>query len=189
MPTIEKVRPIYGELIGYLSQIPLAEKSNFLYEPDTKIAEYINITIDELSGVTGQDFSKFKTETEYYDDGYSKGNQVSVMELRTKLNGLIMRIYATYFSEENPPFGGNPNIVVNQSQNQNQSQVSMLLEFQGLIDKKLNNPNIKEEEKKFLQKVRSTLPSIKSATELFSTAISIAKDFGLNMDTVHQLLK
>ncbi|MDO8489608.1 MAG: hypothetical protein Q7S42_05835 [Candidatus Omnitrophota bacterium] len=185
MATKEQVRPTYGELMGYLSQIPTREKSELLYDADVKIVEQIEQSIDELNEITGQNFNKFKVGVQYYDNG----KMASVVEIRTNLNGLIMRLHAMYFSDENAPFGGGPSMVVNQNQHQSQSQVTMLLEFQSLIDKKLNDPDVKPEEKGFLEKLKVSLPSIKSATELLSTAISIAKDCGLSIDTVHHLLK
>ena len=65
----------------------------------------------------------------------------------------------------------------------------MLLEFQSLIDKKLNEQGITENERTFLERLKSTLPNIKSATELISSVISVAKDLGLGIEILQHLIK
>lgn len=171
--------------MGYLSQIPARDKGELLYDGDVKVVEQIEKSIDELNEVTGQDFNKFKVTIQHYESG----RMASVVEIRTNLHGLIMRLHAIYFSDENAPFGGGPSMVVNQNQHQSQSQVAMLLEFQSLVDRKLSSPTIQPEEKNFLQKVKSALPDIKSGTELVSSVISVAKELGLGMDALHHILK
>jgi len=185
----DQIRPIYGELIGYLSQLPSYEKQNYLFGSNTIIANQIGKAIDELKEITGEGFDKFRVGVEHGGYGGKTENQISVLELRTKLNGLIMRLYGAYFPDDNPPFGGSPSMIVHQNQNQSQSQVVILLEFQSLIDRKLNDQGITDKERTFLQKLKSILPNIKSATELVSSVISIAKDLGLGIDTLQRLIK
>lgn len=180
-----KIRPIYKELQGYLSQIPLPEKP---YDAITTPAvwEQFNSTIDELNTCSEKNYDKFKISAVYREEGYQ---QINLVDYRQKLGGLISRLQAEFFSDEPEPFSGSPSTIITQSQQQAQSvNVQMLLEFQGLIDKKL--PELKEgsKEKKFLQKVRESLPSIKNVIELIKLILSAAGSLGLTINEVIKIL-
>jgi len=113
-----------------------------------------------------------------------------VLTYRNKLGGLIARLHGEYFSDEPAPFSGMPNTVINQTQQQSQNfQVQMLLEMQSKIDEKI--PELKEgtKEKSFLDKIKSSLPSIKNTTELVSLVLKTGKDFGLTVEQILNILK
>src|SRR3989344_4411905 len=78
-------RPLY--------QLPSYEKQNYLFGSNTIIANQIGKAIDELKEITGEGFDKFRVGVEHGGYGGKTENQISVLELRTKLNGLIMRLY------------------------------------------------------------------------------------------------
>jgi len=179
-----KVRPIYEELQGYLSQTPLPDKQPYLN--NARIGDNLNSTIDELNQITKRNYDKFKIhirrETNF--TGSNTG------EYRMCLNGLINKLHAEFFGGEVPPFSGSPSMVVKQSQQQTQSvQIKMIMDFQTIIDQKLyGGSDLKEKENTFLQKLKDKLPAISSMAELLSAALSIAKDLGLSIDSVLTLI-
>lgn len=182
----EKIRPIYKELQGYLSQVPLPKDTDSLINHPA-IFNQLNKTIDELNACSGSNYDKFKVSPHYQQDDYQ---DFSLIDYRQKIGGLISRLHAEYFSDEPEPFSGSPSTVITQSQQQSQSvNVQMLLEFQGLIDKKL--PKLKDgsKEKKFLQKVRESLPNIKNTIELIKLILSVAAGLGLKIEEVIKMLQ
>ncbi len=179
----EKVRPLYLELMGYLSQAPSLEHSYYL--SDATLWNQYHTTIDELNGLTKKDYKRFKISNIL---GRNNRQEIANSEYRNKLSGLIMRLYGEYFSDEVQPFSGQPSTIVTQTNNQS-VQVAILLDFQSFIDKKLYSADLEEKEKNFLQKVKNALPNIKSSVELVGLVISIAKDLGLNIEQIFKLFK
>lgn len=180
MDKSDKIKPIYQGLQGILSQTPLPEKMSGFYEKS--VWEHYNQTVDELNNVTGNDYNKFKVEPKYNEGGGGDG-WVSMLEYRSKLNDLIMRLHAEYFSETQTPFSGSPGMIVSQSQQQGQTtQITMILEIQSLVDKKLLTAELNEKERTFLEKVKSALPTIKSVAELINIILTIAKSTGVGVD-------
>lgn len=177
---IGKIKPLYGELIGYLSQAPTLKEAGYLR--DSSLWEQIHTCIDQLNNLTGQDYSRFKMTIKPSD----LGGYVENMEYRSKLNGLIMNLHAQYFSDESAPFSGGPTTIFQQSQQQTaQNQIILITEFQTLIDKRLyGSEDIEPKEKTFLEKLKSVLPAIKTAAELVLQVITIAKSLGLDMGQV-----
>lgn len=179
-----KVKPIYSELQGYLSQAPLADKAHYLY--DSPLWEQLHRCIDELNSITSKDYSKFKVNV-IQDDS---GPHIITHEYRSNLNGLIMRLHAEYFSEEPSPFGGSPKMIVSQTQQQSQTaQIMMIMNFQSLIDKKLYSSKLNDKEKTFLERIKAKLPLVSSVAELISSILSIAKDLNLDINQVSKIFK
>lgn len=180
------IRPIYTELQGYLSQAPTIEKVPYIY--DKPLWEQLNKAIDELNEKSGGDFSKFKIADFKQQKHEPYSQYIPTTDYRTKLNGLIMRLYGQYFNEEQSPFGGFPSTVVQQNQSQSQTtQITMILEFQSLIDRKIYGTGLKPEEKSFLEKVKASLPTVKSSIELMNMCLSLAKSFGITLEQMTKL--
>lgn len=180
------IRPIYTELQGYLSQAPSAEKVVYLY--DKSLWDQLNGVIDELNEKSGEDYSKFKITSIMQQKHEPYSPYILTSDYRSKLNGLIMRIYGRHFSEEHSPFGGFPSTVITQSQAQSQSvHVAMIMELQSAIDKKLFTSELEENEKGFLTKVKESLPTLKSFVEVINLVLGLAKSFGLSVDQVVKL--
>jgi len=59
----EDIRPIYSELQGYLSQAPNGKIELITYTKGKGLWEQVNETIDELSKITGNDYSRFKNDS------------------------------------------------------------------------------------------------------------------------------
>lgn len=186
MTVNNSIRPIYSEIQGYLSQAPNIEKVPYIYEKP--LWEQLNNVIDELNEKSGEDFSKFKI-TDFKQQKHEPYSQyIPTIDYRSKLNGLIMRLHGQYFSEEQSPFGGFPSTVVQQNQSQSQTmQITMILEFQSMIDRKLYGSELKPEEKSFLEKVKASLPAAKSTIELMNMCLSLAKSLGINLDQMTKL--
>ena len=177
------IKPIYTELQGYLSQAPAGDKVAYLRDPS--IWEQFNNTIDELNKVSGRDYSKFKITNIRRDGGEP---YVENLDYRSKLNGLIMRLYGEYFEKETSPFSGNPSTVVNQNQSQSQTmQITLIMEFQSIIDKKLYGSQLEEKEKTYLEKVKASLPTVKSVVELINLVVTLAKSMGLSIEQMIKL--
>ena len=55
----KRIRPLYNELQGYLSQAPLATKATDWF-PTNSQWEFVNHAIDRLNAITGKDYNHFK---------------------------------------------------------------------------------------------------------------------------------
>ncbi len=176
----EKIRPLYSELIGYLSQAPQADRADDVTN-NSDLWELYNNSLNLLNDVTGEDFDRFLITPEAESDFL--GEYVQISTYRQKLSGLISHLHAKYFSTEPAPFSGSPSTVVSQNVQQIQStQVQILLDIQSKIDEKINDYSDGSKEKSFLQKLKGNLSSITNITQLISKLFNIAKEFGLNTD-------
>jgi hypothetical protein len=122
----KKVKLIYRQLQGYLSQIPLPKDTNEIFHEKDQW-EYINNAIDNLNSATRNNYDDYKTFQRSDTDGWSIPVKVTVV--RSKLGALINVLHEEYFSTETSPFSGNPNATTmvihnqnSQQQNQNQQQ-------------------------------------------------------------------
>lgn len=174
----EKIKPIYSELQGYLSQIP--NKSDSYAQ---ELWNQPNKAIDELITISGKDYSRFKTSPLQGQ----LGQFIRVESIRTNLGGLISKLYGEYFSDEQPPFSGMPSTIINQTQTQNQS-INILLEIQEKIISEIPNHKEGTKERTFLEKVKSTLPNIKTTTDIFSNILKIGSELGLHISDIIKLL-
>jgi len=176
----EKVRPIYSELQGYLSQAPKDENSNIYNE---SIWAMVNDSVEELNQKTGSDYKKFKISPL---NGHF-GPEVQIKEYRAKLGGLISRLHGEYFFDEPTSFSGMPNTIITQHQIQNQATyVQVLLDIQSKIDEKLQEYKEESKEKTFLEKVKNSLSKIGNVVELIGLILKTGKEVGL---TIEQILK
>jgi len=179
----EKIKPIYCELQGYFSEAPADGGVNL------DMLEQVNQAIENLHRVTGDDYTCFNMVSEMEPGDSPMYAALGADLYRSKLKGLIMSLYGRHFSDEVPPFSGTPTAVFSQQQEQSQSfQMKMVLEVQSIIDEKLSKlDESKIKEKGFLEKVKSSLSSIRSVAQLLSFILSTAKDFGLRIDELKEL--
>lgn len=171
----EDLRPIYSELQGYLSQAPTAEK---IYDHinDSNFWTTINITIDDITKITGEDYNKFKLIPKADAIG---GKFIIIHIYRQKLAGLITYIHAKYFNDEPSPLAKDvPNTFISQNQSVN---VQILLDIQSKIDEKIKNYSDDSKENKFLKKLKGCLSATTNIIQLINHIMKIAKDFGLNL--------
>lgn len=182
-----KIRPIYRELQAYLAQAPLLT-SNSDSTRDKILWSSFNNLIDELNKITGDNWSRFKVINIKHGQVNQRSTPyeyISVFEYRTKVNGLVEHLYGKYFFDEQVPFSGMPNTVINQHQFQNQTtNVQILLDFQSKIDEKLNRYVDGSKEKTFLEKIKSSLSKAGNVVELFNLILKTGKDIGLTIEEV-----
>ena len=181
----DTIRPLYSELQGYLSNVPDASKTGGYYY-DIEIIGQVNSAIDELNKITGNNYDRFKISIKRSSN--SDSQWIIIGTYQTKVAGLISRLHGEYFYDEQAPFSGMPSTIINQTQQQNQSvTVQMLLEVQSKIDQNLSKFEEGTKQKKFLQKVKESLSSIKDAVGLISLLTNIAKEFGLSIDDLKSI--
>ena len=173
----EKVRPLYSELQGYLSQAPPDEKHDIIH--DESIWSLYNDSVRSLNKVSGVDYSRFIITS--HAEGY-----ITVSTYRQKLGGLISSLHAEYFSDEPAPFSGGPSTVITQTQQQSQS-VQMLLDIQSKIDEVLPRCEAGSPEQGFLQRLKDSLSTVSNVKELFNLCFKLAKEFGLSITTLMKL--
>jgi len=180
----EKIKPIYTELQGYLSQSKSIEKML----GDENLWEQVNNAIGELNRISGEDYSRFKMRPE---KGGSGRYYLYADTYRTNLGGLIARLYGQYFADEQAPFGDMPSTVISQTQQQNQSvQVQMLLDFHSKIDEKLNELEPGDKKKrKFLETVKNALGSVKDYAGLLALYLTTARELGLSLEEILELIR
>ena len=103
----EDIRHIYHELQGCLSQAPYPRPRKdariTTTEVDDDILDYFNDLVDELNGITKEDYNRFKLK---------KGGWTNALTYRTKLSGLISRLHGKYFQDESPPFSSMPSTII-----------------------------------------------------------------------------
>jgi len=183
MKNRKKIKPIYYELQGYLTEAP---KVNAFY--DKELWERFNSIVQELNEINrDKNYDCFLIDARCVN-----GNEpwVEALVYRSKISGLISRLYAEYFSDEPAPFGEVPNTIIQQNQQQNQSfNVQMLLEIQSKIDEKMPDFDEKSKEKTFLQKVKSSLKTVSSLPQLITLLLSTGKDMGLTLAQTLNIFK
>ena len=186
----EKVKPIYSELQGYLSQAPKDRNIRSSDTPEGGLWGQVNKTIDELNKVTGKDYNRYRMVPKRNDYHDITTYSIHIDAYRTGLGGLISRLHAEYFSNEPAPFSGMPSTIISQTQQQSQSfQVQMLLEIQSKIDEKIYELEPEDKKRGFLEKVKGALTSARNTSELVTLLLAMAQEFGLTIKELLELFK
>lgn len=175
----DKIRHIYSELQGCLSQTP-SIKNNYDSIDQRAFWEHINSTIDELSTILEKDYSSYKLVPSNREENY-----IRVSVVRLKLGAIISRLHGEYYSDEPAPFSGMPSVVNNFSQSQQQTATqTIVLEFQELLSQKIASI-ADEEEKTFLQKIKEGLGTVRNTAELIKLILELG--IKMNFDVKHIL--
>jgi hypothetical protein len=179
------IRVIFSELRGYLKEAPsLKEKDPEIREES--IWEQYNETVHQLSAISEKDYKRFCLEPSRRPS--STNYHITVVAYRQGLGGLISALHAEYFTDEPNPLDAVPSTVISQSQQQDQSvHIQMILDIQSKIDEKISKCQDGTPEKGFLQKVKSSLSSIKNVTQLLQTIFKMAKESGLDLDNIQKM--
>ena len=184
----DQIRPIYSELQGYLSQAPEATSGREKIYDDTSLVDQLNASIQELEQLSKKDYSRYKERVQTTPWNNSMRCYFDLLSYRSKLGGLISRLYGEYFSDELAPFSGMPSTIINQHQSQNQATyVQILLDFQSKIDDKIKNYAEGSKEKTFLEKIKGALSKVGGVTELFTLILKTGKDMGLTLNDIFKL--
>lgn len=96
----DKIRPIYFELQGYLSQAPEREKG-LIFEEQVWIQH--NQSIDELEQITSKKYDRYRIKPARINLNGVMRIQITVQAYRTVLGGLISRLHGEYFPDEISP--------------------------------------------------------------------------------------
>ena len=177
----QKIRPLYSEFQGYLSQAPTIERPHDTCSDNSLWLQY-NDAVNLLSQISAKDYTRFLIQTkrsQYREFIY-------LASYRQKLGGLISHLHAEYFSDEPAPFSGMPSTVISQTQQQNQS-IQMLLDIQSKIYEALPKYPDGSKEKGFLEEFKDKLKSVRSITDLLSICFSLAEKFGLTIAMLSKL--
>lgn len=179
-----KVRPIYSELQGMLSQAPKVD--GYMYRDQKELWERFNYLLQKLQEITqDKEYGNLQINPRIDDTELI----VTASEYRGKVSGLISRLHGTYFYNEPAPFSGISAQVISQVQSQHQStQVIMLLEVQDRINQQIPKFEEGSKERGFLEAVKSKLSTIKDAIEFAKLVVVTAKDFGLDIDKIKDIL-
>jgi|GEM_PF-632841 hypothetical protein len=186
----EEIRHLYGEFIGYLSQLPIPKKHDDGSDNESFWTQY-NESVKLLSKLSGRDYSSFLIEPK--KEGELNGKLwfapfIHFDILRFKLGGLIAKLHKEYFWLEPAPFSGGPNMVITQTQEQNQGVfVQVLLDLQSKIDEKLPTLKDTSKEKTFLQKVKGALSGTQNIIGLINQILTIAKSCGVSIEDLQKL--
>ena len=100
------IKPYYYELQGYLSQTPLPQEQFEICTDDDAWINY-NQIVQTLSEITSDDYNRFIVKPKQLEGE----NVVNLITFRQKLGGIINWLHANYFTGENRPFSGSPQIV------------------------------------------------------------------------------
>ena len=176
----EKIRPIYSELQGYLSQAPKPEKVYSALTGESTWKHY-HSAIKELNDITGEDYDRFKVSPERGQTDQF----VRVVEYRGCLGGLISRLHGQYFSDEPAPFSGMPSTIITQQQTQAQStKVQILLDLQSTIDNQISKYKEGTPERTFLEKIKEGLSGIEDVNDFVRLLLRTGKGLGLTIDQI-----
>ena len=177
----KEIMGVYEELKG----IRVAIEDRTSWFDDNGFAAQANLIIDRVSLVCPEigDIDSYRIQTEYAN---GRGEIVKPIPAKAKLNSIIGRLKGAYELEVPAKNDGNTFI---QSQSQNQSQsLSVILELQEKIISEIPKHAEGTKERNFLEKLKSTLPTIKGITDILSLTLKIGVDLGLDATTIHKLL-
>lgn len=181
---IQIVKDVYAWMKGALSQAPNSGGAQSIYDASTWVD--FNAEVDSLNTIEEGDFTKYKIIPERNENG----TWVSINTYRRKLSSLIGVLHSRYFQSEPEPFSGRPTTIISQNQTQQQTQiVTIVLEIQDIINKKLyeGKGELKEEEKSYLETVKASLSGIKNISELVNLILSTAESLGLTTEQISKL--
>lgn len=118
---LTRIKSIYGDLKGLLSQIPLAETNALV---DQFIVLQINQSLDNLSNVTNTDFSTYKIPETHRSK--NRPDRFPTNIVRVQLGKVITRLENEYGFGQNSQFSTNPGIVIF---NKNQNEISLEINY------------------------------------------------------------
>lgn len=142
-----RIKSIYGDIKGLLSQIPQVEKDPYV---SAFLVNGFNASIDELSEASDTDYSRYKITHEARAPQHTRGIFYYSATVRPQIGRLISRLEEEYdFGKERS--SNSPSIAIF---NKNQSEVSVQINynFNDLIEKTTD-----EEGKTQLRELRDEL--------------------------------
>ena len=180
--TERNVIGLYKELKGVLASLNDAPS----WFEDKGFAKHANYVIDRATTVCPDigAVAAYRVTPESFRGGRVT---ISTTQATQKLNSLIGRIEGEYDLKDTVSGGGNT-FIQNQSQSQTQQIVNLVLEMQEKILSELPKHQEGSKERTFLEKIKQSLPTVKTTTDILSSALKIGADIGLDPGTIHKLL-
>lgn len=174
----DKIRPIYSELKGILSQAP--SSSGYLHNDRRILWERLNELIKNLLEITqDEQFNSLIIQPAFTGDGETT---VTIDEYRTKVSGLISRLHGTYFAIEDEPFSGKPSTIVSQTSTQSQNvSIQIYVELGMQIQKALEKADTPAE-KSLVEKLKSQIMTVKSFVDFGLLLNSLASQYGISAE-------
>ncbi len=174
----EKIRPLYAELQGCLTQAP--DKTDWF--GDKSIWEHYNGTVNLLNEVTGKNYSRYCISPE------PGKTAIRGSAYRQKIGALIAHLHGEYFSDEPAPFSGMPSTIITQTQQQSQSVlIQMIFDFQDKIEQSMGKYTDGSKEKTFLQKLKGSIRNITDFTQMVLAVSQLAKDCGISVEDLGKI--
>lgn len=187
----EKIKPLYLQLQGILSQTPLFENPFSTFDT-SEIWENYNKTVDKLNLISGKNYDEFKIEPKWERWQGDSTQQVNGTLFRQKINGLINFLHGEYFQDERAPFSGEPQNIFTQNQQVEQTtsiEVLMMtvLEIQEkLIKKEVDYPQ-DSAENKFIKSIKDSLKTVKNNMDMINLILQTAASVGLTIEKLSKI--
>lgn len=183
---MEEIRPVYMQLQGLLSQIPLpGPDGRYSTISDEGIWNQLNEAVDELSQISTKDYSRFKVKPKSESSNGYTHNYVNTVYLRTRIGSLVSRLYAEYFKGEPAPFGGTPSTVINASATATQNlSVQIVNEVKSLIETKTPSYEPGTVEKTFLDQLNEGMGKVTNTADLIKKIFAIGSDLGMTINQI-----
>jgi hypothetical protein len=124
---LQRIKSIYGEIAGILSQLPLTTQSSAA--PGSVGIQY-NAAIDELTSLTNTDYARYKLTTSDAWMGDRRNYDMTIT--RTKMGSVVRRLEEEYGLGANASQVQSSPVVV--TVNQNQQVTISVTPIQNLID-------------------------------------------------------
>lgn len=118
---LTRIKSIYGDLRGLLSQIPLAETNSLVNQ---FIVSQIHQTVDNLSSATNSDYSTYKIPDDQRYEDWPDSFPANIV--RAQLGRVISRLENEYGFGQNSQSSTNPGIVIF---NKNQNEISLEINY------------------------------------------------------------
>lgn len=116
----QRISAIYGALQGRLAQTTLPTSANHTTHMKDQV-KHFHRELDWLAEVIGgANLNAYRVTEKKGSEG--KNIYYDLTEFRQQMNAVIMLLYRLYFVKERIPFGGEPQVIVNQQQSQSQQQ-------------------------------------------------------------------
>jgi hypothetical protein len=179
----DKVRPLYGELLGYLNKAPEISKRTIVTSEVYTAGQNL---IEEIGQVTGISVDRFRL----MPAGKAYINSMDAFNDRYQqaLAGLISRLHAQFFSDEIYPLDAQPGMVIYQTQNQTQTSIQQVMaDFSRQLDEKIKEHQDDPEKKGFLEKVKTFAGTAGSIADLLSKVHGLAIQYGLSLNDLSSI--
>lgn len=118
---LTRIKSIYGDVKGLLSQIPLPETSGVV---DKFLVEQLNITLNELTRVAETDYSTYKVPLEHELPDWPGGFESKIV--RAQAGRVISRLEQEYGFGHTEQSATSPGIVIF---NKNQNEISLHINY------------------------------------------------------------